>query len=397
MTRVPEIPDDAVRDAGRVLEKTFGLAAERLEPATRDALAGRCKALGIAPAEYVALLAGSDGTAGGEAWELLNGLMLGHTRFHRHEKVFDWLAAGASLRWPESAVSALVAGCSSGEDAWTLAMTLASALPDRTVVVRGLDASSAAIATAREGLYDPADVARVPPQWRQRFFEPAPAGRSRVVQSLREFVSFATANLLDPLPSGPWNLILMRNVLTYATRGAAHRMVRNARDSLVPGGLLVVAPQETHLLHAHADLLPCEPGLPIFAAIAERAPQHRPARPQVPGPGAAHRSREPTGPASPAAAHLPVAADPPGGSRIDPGVLRAPARGRFLYRDSPEWADLEGALRSALADPPDHLDLDLSGATRSDPEVARKLRSAIRLLSARGCRVRFKQVSWISG
>jgi chemotaxis protein methyltransferase CheR len=139
------------------------------------------------------------------------------------------------------------AACSTGQEAYTLAMALAEQAPTalRSAVIVGTDVSRPAVEQARAGFYTDAELSRgVSPERRARHFEPAPGG-ARVVSKLRDRVKFQTGSLLDDLPPLlECDLVLCRNVLIYFKpdgRAAAMRLVGAA---LRPDGQLGVGNAE---------------------------------------------------------------------------------------------------------------------------------------------------------
>jgi len=144
------------------------------------------------------------------------------------------------------------AGCSSGEEAYTLAMLLAESghFSGFDVQIYGTDLSRRMIDLARRAEYGAAALRATSGMQRQRYFELAPNGRHRVSESIRSMVSFAQVNLIDPdqaevLP--PMDAIFCRNVLIYMDEPARRRTLRILFDRLHGGGLLLLGHAE-HLL-----------------------------------------------------------------------------------------------------------------------------------------------------
>ena len=133
------------------------------------------------------------------------------------------------------------AGCAQGEEAYTLAaLCLEAGLEDRFRVL-GTDLSHAAVAAARRGRYSRWSVRGMEPERLDELFE-SDGKAYQVRDGVRENVSFAQHNLLQPRPSGwgRFDLILCRNVLIYFTPEAARAAIDALVDALVPGGWLVL-------------------------------------------------------------------------------------------------------------------------------------------------------------
>ena len=137
--------------------------------------------------------------------------------------------AGAPLR-------VFSAGCSSGEEAYSLAATLAHFGRGAFELV-AWDLNPEAVARAEMAEYRPWSLRGVDADATRGWLEPAPCG-VRVESWLRQLVRFQIGNLhTDPFP-GDLDLIFCRNVLLYFRRDAAARVIARMADSLRPGGVL---------------------------------------------------------------------------------------------------------------------------------------------------------------
>lgn len=141
------------------------------------------------------------------------------------------------------------AGCSTGEEPYTVAMMLRELLPDLTgwdVRVLATDLSQTALETARAGTYGERAVQLASPATRGRFLLPTAAGRHEVRRDVRELVRFAHHNLvLDPAPRESFDLVLCRNVTIYFDRETTRALVRRLHGCLRDGGYLLLGHAET--------------------------------------------------------------------------------------------------------------------------------------------------------
>ena len=150
-----------------------------------------------------------------------------------------------------------VAGCASGEEAYSAAMLLDEALPDRQewqVTLLATDINPHSLRKAAQGTYGKWSFRGTPDWVRAKWFTPHERGRLQVIRSLRERVTFAYLNLAeDVFPSfltntAAMDLILCRNVLMYFTPAVAAGVVDRFQSCLTEGGWLVVSPVEVSLV-----------------------------------------------------------------------------------------------------------------------------------------------------
>jgi two-component system CheB/CheR fusion protein len=259
---------------GSLLATILGLLRERCrhdlslyKPSTLNRrIERRAATLGLATVEdYVQFLHSHP-----EELDLLfKDLLIGVTSFFRDPAVWQVLkdtAVPALLAGmaPDTPLRAWVAGCSTGEEAYSLAMVLREVLdtlPDpasHPLQIFATDLSSDAIAQARRGHY-PARIADdVSPERLARFFQPREGGGFSVDKALRATILFAQHDvLLDP-PFTRLDLVSCRNVLIYFSPALQQRLVPLFHYSLRPGGLLLLGSSET--IGRSADLFtPQEP------------------------------------------------------------------------------------------------------------------------------------------
>lgn len=190
---------------------------------------------------------------------------VGETRFFRDPE--QWEALVAALRRRPSTgtkLFGLSAGCSTGEEAWTLAMVLASAVPGPFRVV-GVDRSSVALGQARTGVYEAECQAHVPAPYAE-YLELEPNGL-HVVPTLRPHVSFAQRDLLAGPPPGNYDVIVCKNLLIYLSHEAALRLLKSLFSALAPRGLLLLARAELPKAKAlELPVLPLAPGVSVVQA-----------------------------------------------------------------------------------------------------------------------------------
>jgi chemotaxis methyl-accepting protein methylase len=204
-------------------------------------------------ADYFAeLLSGPKGAI--EWATLVDRLTVHQTHFFRHPPSLelvarDWLPAYLE-RTGESTLHAWSVGCSTGEEAYTLAMVLDDAIShvaSRTYVgITATDISAAALGVGRGGVYPDARLEEIPPHFRARYCASNGDDSFAVVESLRRRVGFVQFNLIDiaRAPLKRLDLIYCQNVLIYFARERRAGLLQAIADLLKPGGLLVLGAGE---------------------------------------------------------------------------------------------------------------------------------------------------------
>lgn len=177
--------------------------------------------------------------------DALNSVLIGVTDFFRDRAVWDEVAA----RWlPEllgtrRGLRVYAAGASSGNELYSMAILLAEAGVLTGSDLCGLDCRSDAIATARAGIYAEAALARVPTEWRRRYFVQG-LGGSQVQPALARAVRWHVGDLFSFEELATWDVILFRNVAIYLEESYATRAWEYLCDQLSPGGLLMTGKAE---------------------------------------------------------------------------------------------------------------------------------------------------------
>jgi two-component system, chemotaxis family, CheB/CheR fusion protein len=189
-----------------------------------------------------------------EATKLLDELLIGVTSFFRDPAVFDVLARTAIPELleripPGQPLRVWVAGCATGEEAYSLAMTLREAFDARgirnaPVQIYATDLDEAAIARAREGYYPPSIAEQVSAARLARFFV-ADSHGYRIKSTIREQVIFATHDVLTDPPFTRMDIVSCRNVLIYLSPALQRRVLTLFHHSLTPRGILVLGTAES--------------------------------------------------------------------------------------------------------------------------------------------------------
>ena len=199
-----------------------------------------------------------------ESPALLRDLLIGVTHFFRDQNAFASLEANLpqlfSGKSGADQVRAWAVGCSTGEEAYTIAMLLceyaASLEHPPTIQIFATDIDENAIGDAREGFYPVTIEADVSQERLGRFFSNYKSGY-RVKKDIRELILFARHDVLRDPPFSRLDLVTCRNLLIYLKPDAQHRVLDIFHFALRPGGLLFLGDSERiddgHTLFAPID------------------------------------------------------------------------------------------------------------------------------------------------
>ncbi len=209
-------------------------------------------------------------------------LLLSHeTRFFRDPASLLWLRDRLRAR-AETATPARVwsAGCSTGQEAYSIAMVLDDALGPSGWEVLGSDVSLRVLQRARAAVYDLAACSELPSAWFQRYARLGQSdhvGRFRIVPRLASRVRFEPLNLIGNWPAlGRFDAIFLCNVLCHLAEDVRRSLVPRLLGCLCPGGTLVLGAAET-LPEPPASLWQDTPSRYILKPEGEAAPKAPPA------------------------------------------------------------------------------------------------------------------------
>jgi chemotaxis protein methyltransferase CheR len=188
-----------------------------------------------------------------ELLSMVDALTTNKTSFFREAQHFDFLKEELPVHFKTAnRLRIWCAGCSSGQEPYTLAIVLQEALTPAQradTLILATDISSRILTAAREGVYDDEEVQGVSPQQLRRWFVPGKDGaktQHRVSDELRRMIRFARLNLMEPWSMrGPFDFIFCRNVMIYFDRQTQENLVRRFQELLRPGGFLLVGHSES--------------------------------------------------------------------------------------------------------------------------------------------------------
>lgn len=224
---------------------------------------------------------------GAEAGALLKDLLVSVTNFFRDAEAFEALertVVPAVLEDPvDGQVRVWVAGCATGEEAYSVAMLLAEQAdvlaepPSLQIFATDLDEE--AIAFAREGVYPDTAVADMGEERARRFFT-REGSFLRVKQELRERILFTPHDLLRDPPFSRLDLLTCRNILIYLEKGLQERLFDLFRYALRPEGYLFLGESES--VPEHLGFRAPDREHRIYQRSPTAAEGERPALPELP-------------------------------------------------------------------------------------------------------------------
>ncbi len=207
--------------------------------------------------EYIALLEADQ--RGREITILLDSISTNVTSFFRQEGHFQYLREtilpGLEGRRRRSARRLRIwsAGCSSGQEPYTVAIELHEGLADLArwdAKILATDISTKVLTIAKSGTYPEARLAGLPPVLRDRYMKRVRISSEettfRMKRTLRDMITFGRLNLMGPWPmKGPLDAIFCRNVMIYFDRKTREKLVRRFHGLLTPGGTLFIGHSES--------------------------------------------------------------------------------------------------------------------------------------------------------
>jgi len=237
-----------------ISERMYEFSGIRLPEAKREMvyarLARRLRSLGIGSFDdYVRFLELEPAE-----WEhCSNALTTNVTSFYREEHHFRVLAEHAqATRRPGEPFRVWSAGCSTGEEPYTIVMCLTEAIGAGSFRVTASDLDTQVIAAAAEGVYPLQHVQTLSPERQKRFFLRGAGryeGKARVRPELTASIDFLRVNLMDaswPIAPG-LDAIFCRNVMIYFDKPTQRKLVERYAGLLRPGGLFFAGHAESLL------------------------------------------------------------------------------------------------------------------------------------------------------
>jgi len=193
-----------------------------------------------------------------EFMQLFNTILINVTSFFRDQPAWDFLAERTIPeiirgKKPADSIRVWSAGCSSGEEVFSIAMILAEALGDNAfhdrVKIYATDVDEEALNQARKACYTAKQLEPVPPVWRKKYFEQS--GTKNIFRNdLRRAIIFGRHDLIDDAPISRLDLLICRNTIMYFNAEAQGRILARFHFALNNYGCLFLGRAEMLLTHS---------------------------------------------------------------------------------------------------------------------------------------------------
>lgn len=216
-------------------------------------LAKRLRRLGMKSfREYIEFIGSEQGRD--ELGTTLNALTTNLTKFFRENHHFEHLGSTALQEIRARAATQgrrlriWSAGCSSGEEPYSIAITLLRTMPDIKqwdAKILATDIDTEMVRRGSEGIYPASALEGMPPDIAKKYFEPIGNDKVRLCDEARSLISFKYLNLIGNWPmKGPFDVIFCRNVVIYFDKDTQRTLFDRYANLLVPGGFLYIGHSE---------------------------------------------------------------------------------------------------------------------------------------------------------
>ncbi|MDD4564738.1 MAG: protein-glutamate O-methyltransferase CheR [Eubacteriales bacterium] len=247
------IHDDEFNAISSYIKKNYGVNLTKKKPLIEGRLGNYISNLGFGNYMDYFEYAKNDQT-NDEMTILINKLTTNHTYFFREnehfefyrEQVLPWIKEGIKTK----DLRVWSAGCSSGQEPYTLAMITMDYLGTNAAswehTILASDISNKVLSIAKNGIYTRDELEEVPHSWVKQYFTAYDDHKFVVSERLKKSVAYRNFNLLSPFQfKKPFQCILCRNVMIYFDVPTKNEIVQKFYDALEPGGYFMVGHSES--------------------------------------------------------------------------------------------------------------------------------------------------------
>lgn len=234
-------------------------------------LSRRLRGLNMANfSDYVDLLQGPGRDT--EISFLIDALTTNLTRFFREDYQLKHLLREVQQRQqhggPDKSIRIWSAGCSSGQEPYSIGMALSAGLKERARACRILatDIDRNVLNKAKNGLYTKQEIEDIPPNFKSKYLRDANDGKYKITRDISNMIVFNSLNLMNPWPfKHKFDFIFCRNVVIYFDEPTKNKLAKRFMDSLNDNGVLFLGHSEA-LMGAIDGLVPA--GRAAFRKVA---------------------------------------------------------------------------------------------------------------------------------
>ncbi|WP_313345157.1 protein-glutamate O-methyltransferase CheR [Sedimentibacter sp.] len=185
---------------------------------------------------------------------LINKLTTNYTYFYREENHFKFLKETVLVNEEKNnklkTLNIWSAGCSSGEEPYTLAMVIDDyfkySAGQWRIQIHATDISENVLSKAREGIYSEESIKNLPESYKKRYFAKTKEGKYQVLPEIKKYVDFKVFNLMDPIVAkNKYDVIFCRNVMIYFNADTKINIVNKFYEATKTGGYLMIGHAET--------------------------------------------------------------------------------------------------------------------------------------------------------
>mgnify|MGYP001054783499 CR=1 FL=1 len=242
------------REFARIKNRVYSVAGISLSDAKRTLVISRLskivRALRLPGFDAYIDYLERDGSAQ-DGQDFINALTTNLTRFYREDHHFEHLRAyvgGLIAEKPRgSRLRIWSAGCSTGQEPFTIGMDLLAAFPELKrwdFRILATDIDTAVLAKASRGVYPESELSGLSAE-RARHFERVGDGTIRIPAAVRELVAFKPLNLIGPWPMrGPFDAVFCRNVAIYFDKQTQGEVFGRFSEMLAPDAFLYIGHSE---------------------------------------------------------------------------------------------------------------------------------------------------------
>lgn len=246
------LSDKEFEDLRSFVYNKFGIDLSKKRQLIEGRLSHTLKEKGMSSfAQYMQTL--QHDQTGTEIHTFLNKITTNHSYFGRENEHFDFLSRVVLPdleRTRHGDLRIWSAGCSAGQEAYNIAMTIDQYFGPRKkqwdTTILATDISMEVLGRAKRAIYSADNIAGLPAAWKSQYFKPLPDGTFQVCDKIRREVIFRPFNLMDPFQyKKPFDIVFCRNVMIYFDKETTNRLVQKFYNATAEGGYFFIGHSES--------------------------------------------------------------------------------------------------------------------------------------------------------